>query len=92
MHYYLKSILNHPKIVATFENFDGDNPFDPIKLCGAITHPSDYCVEKYGILSTVIEYHTLYQYDDDKKFTLALALETTMSVNSILGLPAIVEG
>ena len=45
----------HPKIVARFEKIDEDNPFHPIKLRCAITHPSDYCVEKYGILSAVIE-------------------------------------
>ena len=42
-------------MVAKFETFDGDNPFDPIKLCGAITSPDDYDADKHGILSAFIE-------------------------------------
>ena len=35
--------------VARYEEFNGTNPFDPIKLCGAILDPSDYNAEKHGI-------------------------------------------
>ena len=90
---YHKQIMKaHPQMVAKFETFDGDNPFDPIKLCGAITSPEDYDVSKHGVLSAVIEYHTPYMCKDGRPFLLALALGSTMSVNSILGLPTIIEG
>ena len=50
-------------MVARFENLEGANPFDPIKLRGAITSPFDYDVSKNGILSAAIEYHTPYRYN-----------------------------
>ena len=56
------------------------------------SYPSIYSAEKYDILSAVIEYHSPYQYDDGKQFTLVLTLGDTMSVNSILGLLTIVKG
>ena len=83
---------NHPKVVARYEKFDGENPFDPIKLCGAINNPKDYDESKHGLLSAVIEYYTPYKYSDGSAFTLTLALGVGMAVNSILGLPTIIEG
>ena len=56
----------HPKIVARFEKIDEDNPLHPIKLRCAITHPSDYCVERHGVLGAVIRYHIPHQYVDGK--------------------------
>ena len=43
-----------PKIVHSFETFDGNNPVDLIKLLGAISNTSDYDLDKYGMLSAVI--------------------------------------
>ena len=83
---------NHPKVVATYEKFDGENPFDPIKLCGAITNPKYYDESRHELLSTMIEYYTPYKYSDSSAFTLTLALGVGMAVNSILGLPSIIEG
>ena len=53
--YHRKIMKSRPHMVAKFETFDGNNPFDPIKLCGAITISDDYDAEKHGILSAVIE-------------------------------------
>ena len=90
---YHKQIMKaHPQMVAKFETFDGDNPFDPIELGGAITSPDDYDLNKHGVLSAVIEYHTPYMCKDGRPFMLGLALSSTMSVNIILGLPKIIEG
>ena len=47
-----------PSAVAMYEEFDGTNPFDPIKLCGALLDPADYDAKKHGILSAVIGYHS----------------------------------
>ena len=90
--YHLQITKNHPKIVARFEKNDGDNHFYPIKLCGAINHPSDYSAENHDILSAVIEYHTPFRYGDCKQFKLALVLGDFRSVNSISGLLTIFEG
>ena len=90
--YHMNIINKHPSIVARFEKFDGENPFDPIKLCGAITDPAEYKETKHGILSAVVEYHTPYCCGNDANFKLSLALGDSMSVNSILGLPTIISG
>ena len=42
-------------------------------------------------MSAVIEYHTLYKLADGSPFTLNFALGLDMTVNSILGLPSIIE-
>ena len=47
---------------------------------------------EHGLLSAVIEYYTPYKYSDGSVFTLTLALGVDMAVNSILTLPAIIEG
>ena len=60
-----------PEIVHSFEEFNGANPFEPIKLCGAITDPSAYNQEKHGILSAVVRYNTPYILSTDEPFILA---------------------
>jgi hypothetical protein len=47
-----------PDLIESYEEFNGTNPFEPIKLCGAIHDPSTYSTEKHGILSAVIRYKT----------------------------------
>ena len=39
----------HPKVVARYEKFDGENPFDPIKLCGAINNRMYFCRYRRGL-------------------------------------------
>ena len=82
----------HPYVVARYERFDGDNSFDPIKLHRAINNPKGYDESNHGLLSDVIKYYTQYKYSDGTTFPLTLALGVGMAVNSILGLPTIVEG
>ena len=53
--YHRKIMKSHPHMVAKLEIFDGNNRFNPIKLCGAITSPDDYDADKHCILSAVIE-------------------------------------
>ena len=47
-----------PDSIESYEEFNGTNPFEPIKLCGAIHDPSTYSTEKYVFLSAVIWYKT----------------------------------
>ena len=91
LHYHLYIMQECPHIVHSFEEFNGANPFEPIKLCGAITDPLAYDVAKHGILSEVVRYRTPYVLNTGEPFILAFALGSDMSVNSIFGLPGIHE-
>ena len=90
--YHIEIVKHHPSVVKRIEYFDGENPFEPIELFGAITHPSDYDSEKHGILSAVVEYHTPYKYRNGEPVLLAIALGNSMTVNTILGFSTIREG
>ena len=81
-----------PEIVHSYEDFNGDKPFDPIQLSGAIINPDNYDASSHGILSAVIRYKTPYVHATTKEpVLLAFALGTDMSVNSIIGLPFILD-
>ena len=89
--YHLHIMQECPQAVRSFEEFNGTNPFEPIKLCGAITDPSLYNEEKHGILSAVVRYKTPYVLMSGEPFILAFALGNNMIVNTIFGLPGILE-
>ena len=80
-----------PSAVAAYEEFNGKNPFDPIKLCGALLDPADYNAEKHGILSAVITYHTPFKSTEGKPVTFSVALGADMYVDTIIGIPFIKE-
>jgi len=88
---YHKFIMRtRPELVAEYEEFDGDNPFDPIKLGGAITDPAAYNVDNHGLLKAVIRYHTPFRIGMcHKPLLLSFALGEDITVNSIIGLPFI---
>ena len=90
---YLHNLIkeNSPEVVATYEEFDGANPFEPMKLCGALMDPSDYDEKKHGILSAVIGYHTPFQTSTGKAVVFRVALGIDMSVDTIIGIPFIHE-
>ena len=89
---YHKKIINEcPQIVESYEEFNGSNPFEPIKLVGAITDPDVYDKDQHGVLSAVVRYKTPYFLRSGKAFILCFALGSDMSVNSIFGLPGILE-
>ena len=64
---------------------DGNNPFGPIKLLGAIGSVSDYDPEKHGMLSAVIRYFTSYRNTNNQPLLLPVVLGEAMTVNTILG-------
>jgi len=74
-----------PEIVHSFEEFDGEKPFDPIKLMGTISNISDYDACKHGMLSAVIRYFTPYQDSNGNRILLPVALGDSMSVDTIWG-------
>ena len=52
--YHLKIREKYLHLVHSFEVFDGNNPFDPIKLLGEIGSVSDYDPDKHGMLSDIL--------------------------------------
>ena len=89
--YHLYIMQECPQAVHSFEEFNGTNPFKPIKLCGAITDPALYNQEKHDILSAVVRYRTPYVLMSGETFILSFALGNDMSVNSIFDLRGILE-
>ena len=83
--YHLKIRGKYPHLVHIFEVFDGNNPFDPIKLLGAIGSVSNYDPEKYGMLSAGIRYFTPCRNTNNQPLLFPVALGEAMVVNTILG-------
>jgi len=83
-------ITSYPDLVHSFEQFDDSNPFEPIKLVGAITDPADFDVATHGQLTAVVRYHLPYTVAPSGAPTvLCIALGADVAVNTILGWPAI---
>jgi hypothetical protein len=87
--YHLQIMRDHPEIVAGFERFDDSNPFEPIKLGGAIRHPDDYNESTHGQLTAIIRYKTPYVDHDGHPIRISFGLGNDMTVNTILGMPII---
>ena len=90
--YHKQLCERRPDLVHSFEEFDGDNPFEPIKLEGAITHPSAYEEKRHGALSAVVGYHSPFtKKGASEQFLVCVALGVDMAVNTIFGLPFITD-
>jgi hypothetical protein len=87
--YHLWIMRENPAIVASFERFDDSNPFEPIKLGGAIRHPDDYNESLHGQLTAIIRYKTPYVDHDGNPIHISFGLGNDMTVNTILGMPII---
>lgn len=87
---YHKNIMKaYPEMVDSYEEFNSDNPFDPIKLCGAILNPEAYSKEQHDILTAVICYRLPYDIGSSNPPKLAFALGKDVAVDTILGIPSI---
>ena len=86
-HQFVKNLL--PTVVVKYDDFDGKNPFDPIKLEGALLNPDGYNVEKHDITSALITYHTLSKMPNRSPLLLHFSLGRDMSVDTIIGIPFI---
>jgi hypothetical protein len=82
-------ITTYPELVHSFVQFDDSNPFEAIKLVGAIKDPDDFNEETHGRLTAVVRYRLPYTDDESNPVVLCIALGTDVSVNTILGWPAI---
>jgi hypothetical protein len=88
-HLWLKS--ERPDLVAEFISFDDTNPFEPIKLGGAIRDPADFDASDHGNLTAVIRYYTPYTDLSGSPVTMSFALGTDVTVNTIFGLPMLCD-
>jgi hypothetical protein len=79
----------NPDIVAIFECFDNSNPFEPIKLGGAIRNPDDCNKTLHGQLTAIICYKTPCVARNGSPVRVSFGLGNNMTVNTILGMPVI---
>jgi hypothetical protein len=84
-HLWMKSV--QPDIVAEFVSLDDSNPFEPIKLGGAIQDPSRFVSDNHGNLTAVIRCHTPCADITGSPVTLSSALGSKVTANTIVGLP-----
>jgi hypothetical protein len=78
-------------LVAEFISFDDANPFEPIKLGGAICDPADFNSSTHGNLTAVIRCHTPRIDNSGSPVTLSFALGADVTVNAIFGLPMLCD-
>ena len=88
-HLWLKS--ERPDLVAEYIYFDDTNPFEPIKLGGAICDPTNFDTSEHGNLTAVIRYYTPYTDLSGSPVTMAFALGTDVTVNTIFGFPMLCD-
>ncbi len=82
-------VTTFPELVHSFVQFDDANPFEAIKLVGAVKDPADFDEETHGKLTAVVRYNLPYTDNDSHPIALCIALGADVSVNTILGWPAI---
>jgi hypothetical protein len=81
----------YPHLVSEFIMFNDHNPFEPIKLSGAVTNPDSYDIETHGQLTSIIQYFTPYLDLHNHPITISFGLGENVAVNSIIGWPAILD-
>lgn len=89
--FHLWLMSERPDLVAEFNSFDDQNPFEPIKLGGAIRDPSEFTATDHGNLTAVIRYFTPYTDTHGSPITLSFALGPDVTVNTIFGLPMLCD-
>jgi hypothetical protein len=82
-------ISTYPDLVHSFEQFDDANPFEAIKLLGAVQDPASFDEEAHGRLTAMVRYRMPYTDSASHPTVLCIALGADVSVNTILGWPAI---
>jgi hypothetical protein len=79
----------HPELVHSYDIFDEDNTFDPIKVSGALQITEEFSQEVTGAFTAVIRYKTPYMDHKGNRFLISFALEDTVICNTTLGLSTI---
>jgi hypothetical protein len=88
-HLWLKA--ERPDLVAEFISYDDANPFEPIKLGGAISDLSDFESSAHGNLTAVIGCCTPHIDPLGTPITISFALGSNVTVNTIFGLPMLCD-
>ncbi len=91
LRYHLWLMSERPDLVADFASFDDVNPFEPIKLGGAIRDPADFDATSHGNLTAVVRYYTPYVDTSGSSITISFALGSDVTVNTIFGLPMLCD-
>jgi hypothetical protein len=89
--FHLWLMSERPDLVVEFLSFDDSNPFEPIKLGGAIRDPSNFDATDHGNLTAVVRYSTPYVDLSGSPITLSFALGPDITVNTIFGLPMLCD-
>lgn len=89
LHFHQWVITTCPALVHSFKQFNHSNPFEAIKLVGTIKDPAAFNEDMHGNLTAVVRYHLPYTDTDSTPTVLCIALGINISVNMILGWPAI---
>jgi hypothetical protein len=83
----------HPEIVVSFRFHNGANPFESVRLMGAVPDPQgfDTALNKdHGVLTAVVCYRTPYvTASTGEPITISFALGNSVTTNTIFGLPMI---
>lgn len=76
-----------PEIVCSYEQFDDENPFEPLRLVCAVS--IEDITATYGQLTGVVTYHTQYKDKHGVAIKLAFGLGAEAAVNAIIGNPTL---
>ena len=79
----------YPETVESLRFFNSNDPFEPIKLEGAVSDPADYDASRHGLLTAVIRYKTPYVTINGERVSMSVALGADVSTNTIFGLPTL---
>ena len=79
--------MTYPEIVASYERYDDNTPFQPITLECAV--PSSAAEKDTSKLSVVVTYKRRYTDVKGDMVLLSFGLGEAISVNAILGLPTL---
>jgi hypothetical protein len=84
-HLWLKS--KRPDRATGLIHFDDSNPFEPVKLGGAVRDPSDFNAADHGNLTAIIHHSTPCPDANGAGVTIYFALGANVMVSTIFGLP-----
>ena len=80
-------MTTYPEIVCSYEQFDDENPFEPLRLACAVS--IEDVTATYGQLTSIVTYHTQYKNKDGDAIKLSFGLGAEVAVNAIIGLPTL---
>jgi hypothetical protein len=89
--FHLWLMSERPDLVAEFVSFDDSNPFEPIKLGGAICDPINFDASTHGNLTADIRYFTPYSDQLGAPLILSFTLGPDVTANTIFGLPMLCD-